>query len=134
MSRHKSSNCPFNSKGIVAHLDVIHIVEPKTMAWFKLNDSLNTLKGQITNVSNVVQEVFSEAIIDEDSVEPVAKLEEAVKKIDDLTNLCSTQDNEVMLSFLSYCRPGTQYCVVGIWFGKQTRLSFTEQYTFVPAN
>lgn len=82
------------------------------MAWFKLNDSLNTLKGQISNVSNVVQEVFSEAIIDEDSAEPVAKLEEAVKKIDDLTNLCSTQDNEVKIKFLIYTRPGTQYCVV----------------------
>lgn len=69
------------------------------MAWFKLNDSLNTLKGQISNVSNVVQEVFSEAIIDEDHTAPVTKLEEAVKRIDDLSNLCSTQENEVMLSF-----------------------------------
>ncbi|XP_037028086.1 putative leucine-rich repeat-containing protein DDB_G0290503 isoform X2 [Bradysia coprophila] len=65
------------------------------MAWFKLNDSLNTLKGQISNVSNVVQEVFSEAIIDENSAEPVAKLEDAVKEIDHLTNLCNTKDNEL---------------------------------------
>lgn len=68
------------------------------MAWFKLNDSFNTLKGQISNVSNVVQEVFSEAIIDEaSSIEPVAKLEDAVKEIDNLTNLCTIKDNEVIL-------------------------------------
>ncbi|KAJ6638473.1 Thyroid receptor-interacting protein 11 [Pseudolycoriella hygida] len=67
------------------------------MAWFKLNDSLNTLKGQISNVSNAVQEVFTEAIIDEDSVAPVVKLEEAVKRIDELTNLNNTQENEILL-------------------------------------
>lgn len=76
--------------------NAIQSVEPITMAWFKLNDSLNTLKGQISNVSNVVQEVFSEAIIDENSAEPVAKLEDAVKEIDHLTDLCNTKDSEVM--------------------------------------
>lgn len=72
------------------------------MAWFKLNDSFNTLKGQISNVSNVVQEVFSEAIVDEDSIEPVAKLEDAVKEIDNLTSLCTAKDNEVIFVIYSF--------------------------------
>lgn len=82
-----------------SRINAIQSAESITMAWFKLNDSLNTLKGQISNVSNVVQEVFSEAIIDEHSVEPVAKLEDAVREIDNLTNLCNSKDNEVQNNF-----------------------------------
>lgn len=61
------------------------------MSWF---DSLNTLKGQLSNVTNVVQEAFNEGIVEDD--DPFTKLEDAKKTIDDLTNLCSTQDAEVI--------------------------------------
>lgn len=83
------------------------------MSWFNLNvnESLNTLKGQITNVSNVVQEVFTEGILEEDTGtsaenndstqindEVVLGLESANRKIDELSTLCDAKDNEV--SFL----------------------------------
>lgn len=74
------------------------------MSWFKLNDSLNTLKGQISNVTNVVQEAFQEGIVNnnednndgvDDNVDTYErKLVEAVSRIDDLTQLCSSQDTE----------------------------------------
>lgn len=37
------------------------------MSWFNINvnESLNTLKGQITNVSNVMHDVFTEGILEE---------------------------------------------------------------------
>lgn len=74
------------------------------MSWLKLNDSFNTLKGQISNVSNVVQEAFSESLNDDGqtNASEVVKLEDANKKIDDLTNLCATQDVEVnkIINFL----------------------------------
>lgn len=37
------------------------------MSWFNINvnESLNTLKGQISNVSNVMHDVFTEGILDE---------------------------------------------------------------------
>lgn len=69
------------------------------MAWFKLNDSLNSIKGQISNVTNVVQEAFQEGISSNDTEENLdtyeEQLKEAARKIDDLTDLCSSQDNEV---------------------------------------
>lgn len=69
------------------------------MAWFKLNDSLNSIKGQISNVTNVVQEAFQEGISGNDNEENLdtyeEQLKEAARKIDDLTDLCSSQDNEV---------------------------------------
>lgn len=74
------------------------------MSWFKLNDSLNTLKGQISNVTSVVQEAFQEGIVnnddnndgDDENVDTYErKLVEAVSRIDDLTQLCSSQDTEV---------------------------------------
>lgn len=60
------------------------------MSWLKINDSLNAIKGQI---SNFAQEVLAEESPDDN--DPTKKLEEAVVRIDELTNLCSTQDNEV---------------------------------------
>lgn len=37
------------------------------MSWFNINmnESLNTLKGQISNVSNVMHDVFTEGILEE---------------------------------------------------------------------
>ena len=73
------------------------------MSWFKLNvnDSLNTLKGQISNVSNVVQEVFTEGILDandentETETDSVVDLEAAIQKIDELHQICANRDEEV---------------------------------------
>lgn len=85
------------------------------MSWFNLNvnESLNTLKGQISNVSNVVHDVFTEGILEEpeqNSASASSKatsddailigLEEANKKIDELNIQCETKDNEV--SVLDY--------------------------------
>lgn len=96
------------------------------MSWFKLNDGLNTLKGQIlTNVSNVVHDVFTDAILDDSnqpradddadadaatSVEPSAAgntstlanvsdiemMEAANRKIEELSSACANQDIEVV--------------------------------------
>lgn len=81
------------------------------MSWFNINvnDSLNSLKGQISNVSNVMHDVFTEGILEEEpktnAVSETSKatsddeiligLEEANKKIDELSSLCETKDNEV---------------------------------------
>lgn len=82
------------------------------MSWFNINvnDSLNSLKGQITNVSNVMHDVFTEGISEESTPpenagelsstvtsdnEILIGLEEANKKIDELNSLCETKDNEV---------------------------------------
>lgn len=76
------------------------------MSWFKLNvnDSLSSLKGQITNVSNAVQDAFAEGILDEeganrdtdDSNQITAEIvETANRKIDELSALCGSQENEV---------------------------------------
>lgn len=80
------------------------------MSWFNLNvnDSLNTLKGQISNVSNAVHDVFTEGILDETNanvetetitseVTDVEMLEAANRKIEELSTLCTSQDNEVKL-------------------------------------
>lgn len=60
------------------------------MSWLKINDSLNAIKGQI---SNFAQEVLAEEPPDDN--DPVKKLEDAVVRIDELTNLCTHQDSEV---------------------------------------
>ncbi|XP_055297343.1 uncharacterized protein LOC129565953 isoform X2 [Sitodiplosis mosellana] len=81
------------------------------MSWFNINvnDSLNSLKGQISNVSNVVHDVFTEGILEEEPIpknasepskatgddEILIGLEEANKKIDELNSLCETKDNEI---------------------------------------
>lgn len=86
------------------------------MSWFNLNvnESLNTLKGQISNVSHVVQGVLTEGIL-EDTGDSSANehssgdggrsgnnddtillgLEAANKRIDDLSLLCQDKDEEV---------------------------------------
>ncbi|KFB38184.1 hypothetical protein ZHAS_00005495 [Anopheles sinensis] len=65
------------------------------MSWLKLNDSLNKVKGSITSFT---QEVFADGIIDEDSSDqnPVRELNVARGKIDELTELCVTQDQELI--------------------------------------
>uniref|UniRef100_A0A182JAP3 Uncharacterized protein n=1 Tax=Anopheles atroparvus TaxID=41427 RepID=A0A182JAP3_ANOAO len=64
------------------------------MSWLKLNDSLNKVKGSITTFT---QEVFADGIIDEDNSDqnPVRELNVAREKIDELTELCVTQDQEI---------------------------------------
>ncbi|XP_052862987.1 cytadherence high molecular weight protein 2 [Anopheles cruzii] len=64
------------------------------MAWLKLNDSLNKVKGSITTFT---QEVFAEGIIDDDGAEPnpVREIIASREKIDELMSLCSTQDQEI---------------------------------------
>uniref|UniRef100_A0A182QB64 Uncharacterized protein n=1 Tax=Anopheles farauti TaxID=69004 RepID=A0A182QB64_9DIPT len=64
------------------------------MSWLKLNDSLNKVKGSITTFT---QEVFAEGIIgeDEDDQNPARELNVAREKIDQLTDLCATQDQEI---------------------------------------
>lgn len=86
------------------------------MSWFNLNvnESLNTLKGQISNVSHAVQGVLTEGIL-EDNADTNANecsggdgnrgvnsddsillgLEAANKRIDDLSLLCQDKDEEV---------------------------------------
>lgn len=80
------------------------------MSWFKLNvnESLSTLKDQISNVSTAVQDAFSEGILHEEN-NPAADaacasdnddsmligLEAANKRIDELNNLCESKDDEV---------------------------------------
>lgn len=78
------------------------------MSWFNLNvnESLNTLKGQLSNVSNAVHDVLTEGILEEsDSASPKSDvcnesdvligLEAANRKIDELSDLCGSKDNEV---------------------------------------
>lgn len=85
------------------------------MSWFNINvnESLNSLKGQISNVSNVMHDVFTEGILEEPDQqssditaipskatgddEILLGLEEANKKIDELNSLCETKDNEVSI-------------------------------------
>lgn len=85
------------------------------MSWFNINvnDSLNSIKGQISNVSNVMHDVFTEGILEEEPIpnqtgetskatsddEILIGLEEANKKIDELNSLCETKDNEVSETF-----------------------------------
>lgn len=86
------------------------------MSWFNLNvnESLNTLKGQIvSNVSNVMHDVFTEGVLDEGTSsdsqldnrnanvtnvddEILIGLETANKKIDELNSQCESKDNEVL--------------------------------------
>lgn len=78
------------------------------MSWFNINvnESLSTLKGQISNVSHAVQDAFNENVlepstehntrhemIDDDSI--LVGLEAANNKIDELSILCQSKDNEV---------------------------------------
>lgn len=86
------------------------------MSWFNLNvnESLSTLKGQLSNVSNVVQEVFTEGILEENPStsssyaetgdgldnELLLGLETANKKIDELNSQCESKDNEVCIFFI----------------------------------
>lgn len=81
------------------------------MSWFNINvnESLNSLKGQISNVSNVMHDVFTEGVLEESNTESTVPdtikatsddevligLEEANKKIDELSSVCETKDNEV---------------------------------------
>lgn len=92
------------------------------MSWFNLNvnESLNTLKGQISNVSHAVQGVLTEGILEQDGAADGAVhersggsgggdggrsgnsddsillgLEAANKRIDDLSQLCQDKDEEV---------------------------------------
>lgn len=84
------------------------------MSWFNLNvnESLNTLKGQISNVSHVVQGVLTEGILEDSAVNErgdgvdgsrsgnsddsiLLGLEAANKRIDDLSLLCQDKDDEV---------------------------------------
>ncbi|XP_050071799.1 thyroid receptor-interacting protein 11 [Anopheles maculipalpis] len=64
------------------------------MSWLKLNDSLNKVKGSITSFT---QEVFAEGIIGEDEGDqnPVRELNIAREKINQLSDLCATQDQEI---------------------------------------
>lgn len=89
------------------------------MSWFNINvnESLTTLKGQISNVSNVVHDVFTEGILEEPTTtntigdtttkatsddEILIGLEEANKKIDELSAQCETKDNEVSIFAILY--------------------------------
>lgn len=63
------------------------------MSWLKLNDSLNAIKGQI---STFAQEVLAEDPETIDENDPIKKLTDANNKIQELTDLCSTQDSEVI--------------------------------------
>lgn len=75
------------------------------MSWFNLNvnESLNTLKGQISNVSNVVHDVLTETIAEHpqpsdnsaSDTDILIGLENANKRIDELNALCDTKDTEV---------------------------------------
>lgn len=74
------------------------------MSWFKLNvnDSLNSLKGQISNVSNVVHDVFTEGILDDPNanddatgMDEVEMMEAANRKIEELGSMCTARDSEV---------------------------------------
>lgn len=80
------------------------------MSWFKLNvnESLNTIKGQISNVSHVVQDVFTEGILEDNKDDVATKsrddeeslltaLESANSKIDELSTLCQGKDDEVSM-------------------------------------
>lgn len=96
------------------------------MSWFNINvnESLNSLKGQISNVSNVVHDVFTESILEEEptgsqnATQSIAELsnstsddvillglEEANKRIDELNSVCETKDNEVSViySIVLFC-------------------------------
>lgn len=87
------------------------------MSWFNLNvnESLNTLKGQISNVSHVVQGVLNEGILEDgatsvgnertggdnnrsDDESILLGLEAANKRIDELSLLCQDKDEEVSTS------------------------------------
>lgn len=83
------------------------------MSWFNLNvnESLNTLKGQISNVSHAVQGVLTEGILEDSNANECSGgdgsrggnsddtillgLEAANKRIDDLSMLCQDKDEEV---------------------------------------
>lgn len=96
------------------------------MSWFNINvnDSLNSLKGQISNVSNVMHDVFTEGILEEESTsknagesskaagddEILIGLEEANKRIDELNSLCETKDNEVSETFFIVSLDTSRQC------------------------
>lgn len=78
------------------------------MSWFNINvnDSLNTIKGQISNVSSAVHDVFTEGVLEEserttastsheNEENLLTALEAANSKIDELNSFCQTKDDEV---------------------------------------
>lgn len=60
------------------------------MSWF--NNSLHTLKGQITTFA---QEVLAEADKDDEEINPFETLEECKKQNNELMLRCSAKDTEV---------------------------------------
>lgn len=76
------------------------------MAWFKLNDSLNSLKGQI---SNVVQEAFTEGIVGQDEID--RQQADAVNKIESLQTLCGSQEAEVSVIYVIFFTVYLRYLV-----------------------
>ncbi|XP_055682869.1 myosin-11 [Lutzomyia longipalpis] len=62
------------------------------MSWLNL-DSLSNIKGQITKV--IQETVVQPAQEEEDEVDHVVKLENATKRVEELTELCTTQDQEL---------------------------------------
>lgn len=89
--------------------------ETFAMSWFNLNvnESLNTLKGQISNVSHAVHDALAEGLLESeatksDAEQPVdddsilVALEAANGKIDELTTQCQSKDSEVQFQNESY--------------------------------
>lgn len=79
-------------------------------SWFNINvnESLSTLKGQISTVSHAVQDALKEGILNEQEQEATTSqsspteddavlrgLEEANSKIDELNALCQSKEDEV---------------------------------------
>lgn len=104
------------------------------MSWFNLNvnESLNTLKGQISNVSHVVQGVLTEGILEENAESErkggdvdrgdesiLLGLEAANKRIDELSQLCQDKDEEVRITSGS--------CIAVCDVGNLTRARCSEQ-------
>lgn len=81
------------------------------MSWFNklnVNDSLNTIKGQLSNVSNVVHDVFTDDTTDdivtkqkEDEDSLLTALESANSRIDELSTVCQSKDDEVSIQILN---------------------------------
>lgn len=60
------------------------------MSWSKFNDSINSLKSGITTF---IQE---NVVVEDEEENPIVRLENANQRIEQLTDLCATQGNEVM--------------------------------------
>lgn len=104
------------------------------MAWFKLNDSLNTLKDQLSSVSNVVQEAFQEPPPDaDDENDPWRRFESEKQRSDELSVLCGTQLDEVrgegcQISFTVVLFPNR----ICIFYGVQSQN--ISNLTYLPLN